>query len=204
MQSPTAPAAYRHQHRLCPVPLHSPLLYTNSLPLPRNPTKPIKRLSWWRGTSSLHDHLSLRCALTQITTSHALFFFFNLQLPISPHWHALLASQLFIEPLNFNLLHSSITIHSHIPFSSSLCCSCVTVIMASRVALVLFMCVLPAMVAAIRPAKSPFCVKGRVFCDPCRAGFETSATTYIAGNCWPPFSRPFLFQSTSISAYIII
>ncbi|KAE9587156.1 hypothetical protein Lal_00004658 [Lupinus albus] len=53
--------------------------------------------------------------------------------------------------------------------------------MASRVGLVLFMCVLPAMVAAIRPEKNPFSVKGRVFCDPCRATFETSATTYIAG-----------------------
>ncbi|OIV96708.1 hypothetical protein TanjilG_09250 [Lupinus angustifolius] len=52
---------------------------------------------------------------------------------------------------------------------------------SSRVALVLFMCVLPAMIAAIRPEKNPFSVKGRVFCDPCRATFETSATTYIAG-----------------------
>lgn len=43
------------------------------------------------------------------------------------------------------------------------------------------MCVLPAMVVAIRPAKNPFCVKGRVYCDPCRAGFETTATTHIAG-----------------------
>ncbi|XP_061345955.1 protein DOWNSTREAM OF FLC-like [Gastrolobium bilobum] len=53
--------------------------------------------------------------------------------------------------------------------------------MAVRVALVLAMCLLPAMVAAIRPAKSPFVVKGRIYCDPCRAGFETPATTYIAG-----------------------
>lgn len=55
-------------------------------------------------------------------------------------------------------------------------------VMASRLALVLCMCVLPAMVVAIRPAKNPFCVKGRVLCDPCRAGFETSAITNIAGN----------------------
>ncbi|XP_027338681.1 protein DOWNSTREAM OF FLC-like [Abrus precatorius] len=53
--------------------------------------------------------------------------------------------------------------------------------MASRVVLLLAMCVLPAMVVAIRPAKNPFCVKGQVYCDRCRAGFETSATTYIAG-----------------------
>ncbi|KAL2339878.1 hypothetical protein Fmac_007818 [Flemingia macrophylla] len=53
--------------------------------------------------------------------------------------------------------------------------------MASRVALLLAMCVLPAMVVAIRPAKNPFTVQGRVYCDLCRAGFETTATTYIAG-----------------------
>ncbi|MED6219034.1 hypothetical protein PIB30_032165 [Stylosanthes scabra] len=53
--------------------------------------------------------------------------------------------------------------------------------MATKVALLMFLCVLPAMVAASRPAKNPFCVQGRVYCDPCRAGFETSATTYIAG-----------------------
>ncbi|CAL5202885.1 unnamed protein product [Lathyrus oleraceus] len=53
--------------------------------------------------------------------------------------------------------------------------------MASRVALLVFLCVLPAMVSAIRPAKNPFCLKGRVVCDPCRAGYETSAITHIAG-----------------------
>ncbi|CAJ2644346.1 major pollen allergen Lol p 11-like [Trifolium pratense] len=53
--------------------------------------------------------------------------------------------------------------------------------MASRVALLMFLCVLPAMVSAIRPAKNPFCLKGHVVCDPCRAGYETSAVTHIAG-----------------------
>ncbi|ESW08219.1 hypothetical protein PHAVU_009G028900 [Phaseolus vulgaris] len=53
--------------------------------------------------------------------------------------------------------------------------------MAARVVLLLAMCVLPAMVAAIRPVNREFSVKGRVYCDRCRAGFETSATTYIAG-----------------------
>lgn len=33
--------------------------------------------------------------------------------------------------------------------------------------------------AADRPAE--YIVEGRVFCDTCRAGFETSATTYISG-----------------------
>jgi len=54
--------------------------------------------------------------------------------------------------------------------------------MASRIAFLLFLCVLPAMVMAIRPAKNPFCLKGRVVCDSCRAGYETSAITHIAGN----------------------
>ncbi|KAJ1411376.1 Pollen protein Ole e I like [Sesbania bispinosa] len=53
--------------------------------------------------------------------------------------------------------------------------------MVFRIAFLVVVCVLPAMVAAIRPNKNPFCVKGRVYCDPCRAGFETNATTYIAG-----------------------
>ncbi|CAI8597489.1 unnamed protein product [Vicia faba] len=53
--------------------------------------------------------------------------------------------------------------------------------MASRVALLLFAFVLPAMVSAIRPAKNPLCLKGHVVCDLCRAGYETSAITHIAG-----------------------
>ena len=53
--------------------------------------------------------------------------------------------------------------------------------MATRVALLFLACSLPAMVAAIRPERNPFRVQGRVYCDPCRAGFETSKTTYIPG-----------------------
>ncbi|XP_042475358.1 pollen-specific protein C13-like [Macadamia integrifolia] len=48
--------------------------------------------------------------------------------------------------------------------------------------LILFaLCVLPALVSASRPVKNPFVVVGKVFCDTCRCGFETSATTYIHG-----------------------
>lgn len=61
--------------------------------------------------------------------------------------------------------------------------------MAARVGLLLVLCVLPALVAAIRPQKNPFSVEGRVYCDTCRAGFETSATTYIPGT----LSRLILF-----------
>ncbi|KAF7829915.1 protein DOWNSTREAM OF FLC-like [Senna tora] len=53
--------------------------------------------------------------------------------------------------------------------------------MAARIGFLLFICVLPAMVAAIRPQTNPFLVQGRVYCDTCRAGFETPATTYISG-----------------------
>jgi hypothetical protein len=66
--------------------------------------------------------------------------------------------------------------------------------MASRVALLLFLVVLPAMVSAIRPAKNPFCLKGHVVCDPCRAGYETSAITHIAGNYT---ANPFFLRSFS-------
>jgi len=45
--------------------------------------------------------------------------------------------------------------------------------------LLLALCVLPVMDVTIRPTKNPFCMKGRVYYDRCRAGFENSATTYI-------------------------
>ena len=33
----------------------------------------------------------------------------------------------------------------------------------------------------LRPLRAGFVVRGRVWCDTCRAGFETPASTYIAG-----------------------
>nr|XP_043615188.1 protein DOWNSTREAM OF FLC-like [Erigeron canadensis] len=53
--------------------------------------------------------------------------------------------------------------------------------MGSRVVLmVALLCVvLPALIDAGRPMSRPFRLQGRVYCDTCRAGFETSATTYI-------------------------
>ena len=46
--------------------------------------------------------------------------------------------------------------------------------------LMLALCVLlPALISAARPMSHPFLLQGRVYCDTCRAGFETSATTYI-------------------------
>ncbi|RWR93020.1 pollen-specific protein [Cinnamomum micranthum f. kanehirae] len=52
--------------------------------------------------------------------------------------------------------------------------------MAMRLVVLIALCVLPALVCA-RPAKTDFIVQGRVYCDTCQAGFETSATTYIHG-----------------------
>ncbi|GLT74446.1 hypothetical protein SLA2020_462450 [Shorea laevis] len=51
----------------------------------------------------------------------------------------------------------------------------------ARVLLLIALCVLPALVTATRPNKNPFLVQGRVYCDTCRAGFETPKTTYMAG-----------------------
>jgi hypothetical protein len=34
----------------------------------------------------------------------------------------------------------------------------------------------------LRPLRAGFVVRGRVWCDNCRAGFETPASTYIAGE----------------------
>ncbi|KAJ0454210.1 putative pollen allergen Ole e 1 family [Helianthus annuus] len=48
--------------------------------------------------------------------------------------------------------------------------------------LVIFaLCLLPALSIAATLTDSPFRLKGRVYCDTCRAGFETSVTKYLAG-----------------------
>ncbi|GMN45291.1 hypothetical protein TIFTF001_014487 [Ficus carica] len=54
--------------------------------------------------------------------------------------------------------------------------------------LLMALCLLPALAVASRslidpyvPLKVPFRVEGKVYCDTCCAGFETSATTYISG-----------------------
>ncbi|XP_008245042.1 PREDICTED: protein DOWNSTREAM OF FLC-like [Prunus mume] len=50
----------------------------------------------------------------------------------------------------------------------------------SRVLLLFALCVLPGLVSA-RTLGNPFHIQGRVYCDTCRCGFETTATTYIPG-----------------------
>ncbi|XP_038718602.1 protein DOWNSTREAM OF FLC-like [Tripterygium wilfordii] len=51
----------------------------------------------------------------------------------------------------------------------------------ARALLLFALFVLPALVTAARPTRNPFAVEGCVYCDTCRAGFETPKTTYIAG-----------------------
>ncbi|XP_023001897.1 pollen-specific protein C13-like [Cucurbita maxima] len=51
----------------------------------------------------------------------------------------------------------------------------------ARFVVLFALCVLPALIAATRPVRTPFVVRGKVYCDTCLAGFETSATTYIPG-----------------------
>ncbi|KAK8479107.1 hypothetical protein V6N13_054130 [Hibiscus sabdariffa] len=43
----------------------------------------------------------------------------------------------------------------------------------AKVLLFVALCVLPALVSATRMVKNPLMVQGSVYCDPCRAGFET-------------------------------
>ncbi|XP_007048005.2 PREDICTED: protein DOWNSTREAM OF FLC [Theobroma cacao] len=50
--------------------------------------------------------------------------------------------------------------------------------MATKLFLLLALCVLPVLVNARR---EPFRIVGKVYCDGCRAGFETSKCSYIPG-----------------------
>lgn len=50
-----------------------------------------------------------------------------------------------------------------------------------KILILMALCILPALVSA-RPLRSNFIVQGRVYCDTCRAGFETTASTYMHGR----------------------
>lgn len=52
----------------------------------------------------------------------------------------------------------------------------------SKAILLVALCFLPALAMSARPNKNPFVVRGRVYCDTCLAGFETSASTFIPGT----------------------
>lgn len=52
----------------------------------------------------------------------------------------------------------------------------------ARLVLMLALCVLPALISASRPVSEvEYQLVGKVYCDTCRAGFETAATKYISG-----------------------
>ncbi|PON61610.1 Allergen Ole e 1, conserved site [Parasponia andersonii] len=54
----------------------------------------------------------------------------------------------------------------------------------AKAVLLMALCLLPALAMAIRTEKvkeDSLKLEGKVYCDTCRAGFETSATTYIEG-----------------------
>ncbi|XP_068643503.1 protein DOWNSTREAM OF FLC-like [Aristolochia californica] len=50
----------------------------------------------------------------------------------------------------------------------------------AKLVIFLALCLLPALAAA-RPVRTFFTVQGRVYCDTCRAGFETPYTKYMQG-----------------------
>ncbi|XVE55460.1 hypothetical protein DITRI_Ditri03aG0160500 [Diplodiscus trichospermus] len=51
----------------------------------------------------------------------------------------------------------------------------------AKILLLIALCVLPALVSATRMVKNPLVVQGHVYCDRCRAGFETPKTRNMAG-----------------------
>ncbi|XP_022768292.1 major pollen allergen Lol p 11-like [Durio zibethinus] len=51
----------------------------------------------------------------------------------------------------------------------------------AKILLLIALCVLPALVSATRMVNNPLVVQGHVYCDRCRAGFETSKTRNMAG-----------------------
>lgn len=66
------------------------------------------------------------------------------------------------------------------------------------------LCALPALISARRHhVEKPFILEGRVYCDTCRAGFETSATTYIPGIYYFP-SAIYSYTYTCVRAFILV
>ncbi|KAL7176029.1 hypothetical protein ACSBR2_029577 [Camellia fascicularis] len=51
----------------------------------------------------------------------------------------------------------------------------------ARMVLLLVLCALPALVSAARHVANPLVLEGKVYCDTCRAGYETALTTPISG-----------------------
>ncbi|KAE8666491.1 putative phosphoglycerate mutase [Hibiscus syriacus] len=51
----------------------------------------------------------------------------------------------------------------------------------AKILLFIALCVIPSLVSSTRMVKSPLVVQGQVYCDYCRAGFETPKTRNMAG-----------------------
>ncbi|KAE8669124.1 putative phosphoglycerate mutase [Hibiscus syriacus] len=51
----------------------------------------------------------------------------------------------------------------------------------AKILLFIALCVVPSLVSGTRMVKNPLMVQGQVYCDLCRAGFETPKTTNMAG-----------------------
>ncbi|GMI90592.1 hypothetical protein like AT4G08685 [Hibiscus trionum] len=51
----------------------------------------------------------------------------------------------------------------------------------AKMLLFVALCLVPSLVSATRMVKNPLMVQGQVYCDRCRAGFETPKTTNMAG-----------------------
>lgn len=62
----------------------------------------------------------------------------------------------------------------------------------AKVLLLIALCVLPALVSASRVLNNPLVVQGQVFCDRCRAGFETEKARNMGGK---PFISVTLFYA---------
>ncbi|KAL9245155.1 hypothetical protein vseg_018837 [Gypsophila vaccaria] len=75
------------------------------------------------------------------------------------------------------------------------------------VMILMLVCLLPILTTATRPVVTknhPYCVSGRVYCDPCRAGFETSASTYLQGakvklECRDRYTQEVLYETEAVT-----
>ena len=178
MWPPTPPAAYYHTRVLSST--HYLSITTATCPHPplQNPHK-----MTWHNVMKTNTFLILH-AYTEKHRSRALiatqkkfisaFLYFTLE-ACPPLYYSFLLS----HTSHYSQTHFPI---SQIYFSLSLSLWNRKKPKMAKMALLFVLCVLPALAIGSRPMSNPFNVQGRVYCDTCRAGFETSATTYIPGT----------------------
>ena len=168
------------------MPVFSPLHTTILLQPPRVLTHRYKTHIKWRGTMWWRRTLFLSCMRTQRNTAHALWLPPKKNYQRFPllHTRGLSSSLSFISSLtHFSLLINTLSHFTNfLSLSLSLSLWNLKISKMAKVFMVFVLCVLPALALGSRPISNPFNVQGRVYCDTCRAGFETSATTYIPGT----------------------